>query len=88
MTAAFYCAVHCLQAHLVRRGVSPRSHAQRQAYLADPQYGVPHDVYNAYNKLKRRSGGARYLLWRFTATTVRQEILDRYLAQVTRFVGL
>ncbi len=88
VTAAFYCAVHCLQAYLVGRGVRPRSHLQRDAYLADQRYGIPNHVYNAYKKLKRRSEGARYLLWRFTAADVRDDVLDRYLARITSFVGL
>ena len=88
VTAAFYCAVHRLQAHLVGRGARPRTHGQRDAYLSDPRYGVPRDVYVTYRQLKWRSEGARYLMARFTATEVRRDILDRYLARITSFVGL
>ncbi len=88
VTAAFYCAVHCLQAYLIARGANPRNHVQREAYLADPRYGVPNDVYQAYLALKRRSEGARYLMWRFSAERVQSETLDSDLAKITRLVGL
>jgi uncharacterized protein (UPF0332 family) len=88
VTAAFYCALHCLQAHLLARGMSPRTHVARDRLLASPASGVPDDVYAAYEALKQRSEGARYGLRRFTADRVRREILDGYLARVTAFVGL
>ena len=88
VTAGFYCAVHCLQAYLVGQGLVPRSHVQRDNYLANPRYGVPSGVYEAYKTLKRRSEGARYLLQRFRSEQVRAEVLDRDLTTVTAFVGL
>ncbi len=88
VTAVFYSAVHCIEAHLARFGVTSRSHTQRDFHIADPRYGIPIDVADAYEHLKRRSNGARYYMWRFTATQVRHDVLDRYLARITAFVGL
>ena len=88
VTADFYCAVHCLSAHLQRQGITIRRHVDRDAALADPNNGVPTNVYDAYCKLKRRSEGGRYLCWQFTARDVRATILDALLADVTTFVQL
>jgi uncharacterized protein (UPF0332 family) len=88
VTAAFYCALHCLQAHLLARGMDPRTHVARDRLLASPASGVPNDVYVAYEALKQRSEAARYRMRRFTAERVRREILSGYLASVTSFVGL
>jgi uncharacterized protein (UPF0332 family) len=52
VTAAFYCALHCLQAHLLARGMNPRTHMARDRLLASPASGVPDDVYAAYEALK------------------------------------
>lgn len=88
VTAAFYSALHCLSAHLEQRSVRVHSHAGRDAALAGPRNGVPATVYDAYLKLKRRSEGARYLLWQFTAQDVRATVMDTLLVEVTTFVGL
>ncbi len=88
VTAAFYSALHCLQAHLLVHGMHPRTHLTRDRLLSDPAYGVPDDVYAAYEALRQRSEGARYRMQRFTADRVRQEILAGYLAKVMAFVGL
>src|SRR5688572_9959800 len=88
VTATFYCAVHCLSAHLQQRGIVVRRHVDRDAALANPNNGVPTNVYDAYCKLKRRSEGGRYLCWRFTPQDIRTTILDTLLADVTSFVQL
>lgn len=88
VTAAFYCAVHSMNAHLARRSVHIRNHYQRDAALANPANGVPPDIYRAYRTLKVRSEGARYWMQRFQASRVRSEILDTHLARVTAFVSL
>lgn len=59
VTAAFYCALHCLQAHLLGRGMNPRTHVARDRLLASPTSGVPNHVYVAYEALRQRSEGAR-----------------------------
>jgi hypothetical protein len=88
VTAAFYCALDCMQAHLIGRGITPRSHGQRDNALANPRNGIPVDVYDAYKGLRQRSEAARYYLQRFPPERVRTEVLDRRLARITAFVGL
>ena len=88
MTAAFYCAVHCLQAHLIRRGSDPQNHRRRAEAIADPTMHIPLPVQFAYELLKQRSEGARYRLAEYDAQIVRQRILDHYLVMITSFVGL
>ena len=88
VTATFDSAVHCIEAHLAGFGVASQNHLQRDNHIAAPRYRIPADVANAYSRLKRRSQGARYLMWQFTATRVRREILGRDLARIAAFVGL
>jgi len=88
VTAAFYCAVHCMSAHLARRGFQVRNHYERDTELADPANGVPQNVYEAYRALKRRSEGARYWMRRYPPHRVRTEILDNLLSTIATFVGL
>jgi len=44
VTVTFYCAVHCIQAHLLQHGQNPRNHAQRGTLIADRRVGIPIDV--------------------------------------------
>lgn len=88
VTAIFYCAVHCIQAHLMRHGRAPRTHEARGTLIADPRYGVPIDVQTAYELLSQRSRAARYDLATFDATIVRQRLIGHYLARIATFVGL
>ena len=88
VTAAFYCGVHCLQAHLIRQGYDPQTHVKRGEAIADPATGVPLLVQIAYELLKQRSEKARYRLAEFDGAIVRSRILGHYLHIVTSFVGL
>lgn len=88
VTAAFYCALHALEAHLLRHGERSRNHHERLVMLRQRRFGVPPEVYTAYRQLKWRSEGARYHLWQFRAETVREVVLGRLLARVTAFVDL
>jgi len=88
VTAAFYCAVHCLQGYLVDRGRHPQTHLQRANALADPANQVPIAVQNAYEALKNYSEAARYRMANFAPDYIRRRILDRYLRVVTDFIGL
>jgi hypothetical protein len=85
---AFYCAVHCLQAHLIGLGHDPESHAQRGALIALPSSGVPADVRWSYRWLKHRSESARYRLGQFAPQFVRTAVLDSHLEHIARFVQL
>jgi len=87
VTAAFYCALHCMTAHLVGRGVSVRKHEDRERELRSRRNGVPFPVFDAYRQLKRRSVVGRYMLQIFTPPQVRA-LFDGPLATVTSFVKL
>ena len=56
--------------------------------MSKAAYGIPPDVYAAYDGLRQRSEGARYYMQQFTAQDVRQVILDRLLKRITDFVGI
>lgn len=88
VTAAFYCAVHCMQGYLLGLGRDPRTHLQRADALADPVNHVPADVHRAYEALKQLSEKARYRLGTFDSAWVQQSVIDGRLKTVTDFVGL
>jgi hypothetical protein len=88
VTATFYCAVHCMQAHLMRFGENPRNHTVRGLLIADPRYGVPSDVQSAYDLLYQRSRAARYDLAVFDPEIVQRRLIGHYLERITAFVGL
>ena len=88
VVAAFYCAVHCMQAYLIGLGHDPGSHAERGSLLALPSVGVPYEVRQSYRWLKYRSESARYRLGQFAPQFVRAVVLDNHLARVTGFVQL
>jgi hypothetical protein len=88
VTAAFYCAVHCIQAHLLERNIDPISHAERAYWSGQPAAGFPTDVRNAYFWLKARSEKARYRLGIFAPGFVRRRVLDERLKRITDFVNL
>jgi hypothetical protein len=87
VTAAFYSALHALTAHLISQGVTVINHEDRSSALADPRHGVPQDVFDAYQFLKRRSTGARYYVQTFVPYQVRR-LLDVPLRVIFDFVGL
>ncbi len=86
--AAFYVAVHCMQAHLMTLGHDPENHAERGYLIAQPASGIPFDVRRSYRWLKQRSESARYRLGVFAPAFVQREVFDVHLANVTTFVGL
>lgn len=88
VTAAFYCALHGIAAHLAARGLRTQSHVERRAIMAQARAGIPSDVYAHYLQLEDWSRQARYQMRPFQEGMVEHTILARYLAKVTRFVGL
>jgi hypothetical protein len=76
VTAAFYSAVHCIEAHLADLGLHSVDHLDRGALMRDHNVAVPADVYRAYNRLRNRSQAARYGL-RFFSTGEVRSVLDR-----------
>jgi hypothetical protein len=75
VTAAFYCALHCLEAYLAQRGISCKTHFQRLTALSEPSNAVPPDVYASYEQLEVWSRQARYELRRFKSGLVEHTIL-------------
>jgi hypothetical protein len=88
VTAAFYCAVHCMQAHLLTQGFDPTNHGDRGLLIHSPNVGIPVNVQDAYFWLKNRSERARYRLATFDPAWVQRTVLDDRLKKVTDFVGL
>jgi len=88
VTAAFYRAVHCMQAQLLGRGVNPQDHRDRNWAIADPANGVPPRVQSAYRALFQFSIRARYRFGMFSPIWIRNRIFDRELKTVTDFVGI
>jgi hypothetical protein len=88
VTAAFYCAVHCIEWHLAGYWVHSRDHDDRLAAMRDSQYGVPAGVLDAYLALKRRSERARYQCEVSTATEVQDVVMEQLLATITRWARL
>jgi hypothetical protein len=87
VTATFYSALHAMSAHLVARGIVATRHEDRDREMASPAAGVPSDVYDAYQYLKRRSIGACYNARLFSAGEVRY-LIDSPLATILAFVGI
>ena len=87
VTVTFYGALHALTAHLIALGVTVNSREDRSIALADPRNGIPPDVFQAYEFLKRRSTGARYYVQTFEPWQV-QRLLDVPLRVIFDFVGL
>jgi hypothetical protein len=67
--------------------VAVTSDDEHSRALADPRNGVPQDVFDAHQFLKRRSTGARYYVQTFAPYQV-QRLLDVPLAIIFDFVGL
>jgi hypothetical protein len=88
VTLAFYCALHCLEAHLDTHGRHCFTHSTRNRTLAQPAIGVPPDVFVAYRQLQIWSEGARYSLQEFDETRIRTQVIGGYLARVTRFINI
>ena len=90
VTSAFYSALHCMTGFLLQQGIQVFNHQSRDAALANLSNSgvIPLQVYDAYVRLKSRSTSARYNLWTFSDHQVRTQILGKYLATITSFVGL
>jgi hypothetical protein len=88
VTVAFYCAVHCLEAHLADHGEHGKTHQARMQKLITGETAVPDNVYAAYRRLKQWSEDARYRLGRFDDRVVRTQVVDRNLKVITDFANL
>ena len=85
-TAAFYCALHCVEAALADHRLRSRHHRHRKALMW--QVGVDPVAEGAYEALEQMSEGARYRGQPFTATDVTDSVLGRELPLATHWIGL
>jgi hypothetical protein len=88
VVAAFYCAVHCMEAHFALRQIHFTSHYARQAEMSLSRSGVPTNVYDAYIELRQRCDVVRYYGGSVNSRTVQEKVLGKYLPAVTSFVTL
>jgi hypothetical protein len=88
VTAAFYCAVHCVEAHLATYSLDSKTHRQREAHMVRASLNVPAEVYSALQQLKQWSEQGRYHGRAFDEAFVRNIVLGLYLTRVTSFIGL
>ena len=88
VSAAFYCALHCIEAHLADRAIHCNTHFERQRTIRQPRAGIPREVRTHYDQLKEWSEQARYFLRQFSPAMVRKTILGQYLPRITSFVNM
>jgi HEPN domain-containing protein len=88
VTVAFYCAVHAIQGYLVDLGRDPKTHAVRDAEIANPMSRVPMDMYREYMALKQLSEKAHYRCGIFDPAWVQRSVIDGRLKTITDFVSL
>ena len=86
-TAVFYSAMHAVSAFLATQNINVASHQDRADMMDDPALGIPEDVRNAYQYLKRRSVGARYHARLFSVGELRY-LIDVRLATVLTYFGM
>ena len=86
-TAVFYSAMHAVSAFLATQHINVASHQDRADMMDDPALGIPEDVRNAYQYLKRRSVGARYHARLFSVGELRY-LIDVRLATVLTHFGM
>ena len=86
--AAFYCAVHCMEAHFATQGVHNKTHKKRAEKMRETRYGIPPAVQADYLQLKSWSELARYDCFPFSEGYVSQAVLQQRLPTVTNFIGL
>ena len=86
-TAIFYSAMHAVSAFLVAQNLTVSSHEERADVMDDPALGIPVDVRDAYQYLRRRSNGARYYARRFSVGELRY-LIDVRLATILNFFGI
>lgn len=86
VTAAFYSAVHCIEAELESNNLHSGTHRDRAALMK--RVGVPPEIRRAYELLKDFSEDARYRIATFEVYWVRETIVDKYLDRIVRWAKL
>jgi hypothetical protein len=85
--AVFYCAVHLIDAQLLRHGARPRDHNQRDQLIVAGPAAVPEDVYRAYRFLYRRSREVRYEMAWLHPDYITSVLIGRFLATIATWAG-
>jgi hypothetical protein len=87
VVAAFYCALHCVEAHFAATNQHHHSHADRRHTMANGPTSPPVNVYTAYGILENQAYQARYDMLQFSRAEVDQ-LIKNYLTPVRGLIGL
>lgn len=87
VVAAFYCALHCVEAQFAGHNQHHFNHAARRQTMANGPNAPPVGVYTAYSLLENQAYLARYDMLQFSRAEVDQ-ILKTYLGPIRSFAGL
>jgi hypothetical protein len=71
---AFYCALHLVNAYLIRMGISVQSHRTRDTYIARMSDLIP--IYENYRRLESHSRWVRYDLRKLSPAEVKRLMAD------------
>ena len=85
--AAFYCGLHCVEAHFADDGQHQSNHRQRQEAMAAAGDRIPVNVFAAYALLEHRANAARYGMQLYSRDEV-DRIVREYLTPLRRLAGL
>jgi hypothetical protein len=85
--AVLYSAVHLMEVYFDRFTIEHTGHYTRAQDMANPKYGVPRTIDNAYKQLEREARGARYLFVKRNSRFV-QSLITSNLAPIVSFVGV
>jgi len=82
VTAAFYSALHLVEATFALHGIHCEHHRDRPMIMN--QVGISIDVQKAYRSLQGFSEEARYGLTDFSVSFFKMTVIIRYLEQIER----
>ena len=71
--AAFYAAVHWINAYLLTQGYEPKHHTARDNAIR--RYSVTRKIAWEYSELKSHSFSARYKAHRFSAKQIKEDVV-------------
>lgn len=87
VVAAFYCALHCVEAHFANHNQHHFNHTERRGTMANGPNAPGVSVYTAYGLLENQAYQARYDMLQFSRADV-DAILRSYLQPIRRFAGI
>ena len=73
VVSAFYAAVHWINAYLLTQGCRPKNHRTRDNAIR--MYAVTKKVAWEYSELKNHAFNARYMVHRFSAKQVNEQVV-------------